>query len=85
MCQRAYTKHSKGFRILDPTGTIQLEAQGKMFVDDKNLMHNNKKPNPSATELMEIFTHDLSLWDRYIWVTGGFLKQLKTEYCLQYV
>eukprot|EP00957_Ditylum_brightwellii_P116304 8871447-Ditylum_brightwellii.AAC.1 len=31
---------------------------------------------------MEIVTHDLSLWDRYIWITGGLLEQLKTEYCL---
>eukprot|EP00957_Ditylum_brightwellii_P096499 7349432-Ditylum_brightwellii.AAC.1 len=66
ICQKAYAKHSKGCRILNTTGTIQLDAQGKFFVDDKSLMHNDKKPNPSATKLMEIVTHDLSLWDRYI-------------------
>eukprot|EP00957_Ditylum_brightwellii_P019208 1448115-Ditylum_brightwellii.AAC.1 len=28
VCQKAYEKHSKGCRILDHTGTIQLKAQG---------------------------------------------------------
>eukprot|EP00957_Ditylum_brightwellii_P176030 13403974-Ditylum_brightwellii.AAC.1 len=30
--QKAYTKHCIGCRILDPMGTIQLDAQGKMYI-----------------------------------------------------
>eukprot|EP00957_Ditylum_brightwellii_P032507 2463271-Ditylum_brightwellii.AAC.1 len=53
-----------------------------MFVDDKNLMHNRKQPYSTATELMSYVTHDILLWDRYIWITGGLVEQLKTKYSL---
>eukprot|EP00957_Ditylum_brightwellii_P084555 6429734-Ditylum_brightwellii.AAC.1 len=62
-CQKAYANHCIRCRILDAMGTIQLNAQGKMFVDDKNLIHNGKKSDTTAMELMSIVTHDLSLWD----------------------
>eukprot|EP00957_Ditylum_brightwellii_P093074 7086746-Ditylum_brightwellii.AAC.1 len=53
-----------------------------MSVNDKSLMHNGKKPDTSAKELMSIVTHNLLLWDRYIWITGGLVEWLKTEYSL---
>ena len=81
-CQKAYSKYSKGCSIVDPTGTIVQQAPGKMFVDDKNLMHNGHKPNPTAEELMQYTTHDVTLWDRYIWITGGLIERLKTQYSL---
>jgi hypothetical protein len=62
-CQKAYAKNSKGCQIQDPTGTIVQQAPGKMFVDDKNLMHNGKKTNANVQELMDYVTHDVSLWD----------------------
>eukprot|EP00957_Ditylum_brightwellii_P174801 13309086-Ditylum_brightwellii.AAC.1 len=62
-CQKAYTKYSKGCQIQDPTGMIVQQAPGKMFVDDKNLMHNGKRPDSTAQELMAYTTHDVSLWD----------------------
>eukprot|EP00957_Ditylum_brightwellii_P196452 14968279-Ditylum_brightwellii.AAC.1 len=52
LCQKTHAKHCKGCRILDPTGTVQSDAQGNMFVDDKNLMHNGKKPDASVKELI---------------------------------
>eukprot|EP00957_Ditylum_brightwellii_P035977 2725847-Ditylum_brightwellii.AAC.1 len=58
VCQKVYAKHCIGCRILNPTGTIQLDVQGKMFVDGKNLMH-NKKTDATAKKLMSIVTHDL--------------------------
>eukprot|EP00957_Ditylum_brightwellii_P147856 11259159-Ditylum_brightwellii.AAC.1 len=82
VCQKAYAKHCKGCRILNPTGTVQLDAQGKIFVDVKNLIHNGKKPDASVKELMPIVMHDLSLWVCYIWITGGLIEWLKTEYSL---
>eukprot|EP00957_Ditylum_brightwellii_P019238 1450296-Ditylum_brightwellii.AAC.1 len=45
-------------------------------------MRNGKKPDVFAKELMSIVTHNLSLWDHYIWITGGLIEQLKTEYSL---
>eukprot|EP00957_Ditylum_brightwellii_P200325 15272472-Ditylum_brightwellii.AAC.1 len=53
-----------------------------MFVDDKNLMHNGKKTDENAQELMDYITHDVSLWDRYTWITGGLIERLKTKYSL---
>eukprot|EP00957_Ditylum_brightwellii_P175437 13355790-Ditylum_brightwellii.AAC.1 len=53
-----------------------------MFVDDKNLMHNGKKPEASAMDLMTIITHNLLLWDRNIWITGSLIERLKAEYSL---
>eukprot|EP00957_Ditylum_brightwellii_P128466 9798435-Ditylum_brightwellii.AAC.1 len=53
-----------------------------MFADGKNLMHNGKKPDATAMELMSIVIHDSSLWDRYIWIAGGLIERLKTEYSL---
>ena len=45
-------------------------------------MHNGNKPNATAHELMNYVTHDVSLWDRYIWTTGGLIERLKTKYSL---
>eukprot|EP00957_Ditylum_brightwellii_P156048 11877774-Ditylum_brightwellii.AAC.1 len=44
-------------------GADSQQAPGKMFVDDKNLMHNGKRPDSTAKELMTYVTHDVSLWD----------------------
>eukprot|EP00957_Ditylum_brightwellii_P195660 14907978-Ditylum_brightwellii.AAC.1 len=35
LCQKAYAKYNKRSQILDPTSTIQLQAQGKMSVEEK--------------------------------------------------
>eukprot|EP00957_Ditylum_brightwellii_P182123 13876239-Ditylum_brightwellii.AAC.1 len=53
-----------------------------MFIDDKNLMYNGKRPDSSAHELMMYVTHDVSLWDRYIWITGDLVECLKTKYSI---
>eukprot|EP00957_Ditylum_brightwellii_P107630 8211469-Ditylum_brightwellii.AAC.1 len=82
VCQKASAKQSKGCQTQDPTGTIVQQAPGKMFVDDKNLMHNGKRPGSNAHELMMYATHDVSLWDRYVWITGGLVERLKTKYRL---
>eukprot|EP00957_Ditylum_brightwellii_P039052 2951593-Ditylum_brightwellii.AAC.1 len=63
---KAYAKHSKGCQIHDPTGTIVQQAPGKMFMDDKNLMHNRKKPDSTANVHMMYVTHDVSPSDGYI-------------------
>eukprot|EP00957_Ditylum_brightwellii_P163028 12414213-Ditylum_brightwellii.AAC.1 len=81
-CQKAYAKYSKGCQIQDPTGKIVQQVPGKMFVDDKNLMHNGKKPDSNSHELITYVTHDVSLWDRYIWINGGLVEHLKTKYSL---
>eukprot|EP00957_Ditylum_brightwellii_P110561 8433247-Ditylum_brightwellii.AAC.1 len=47
-CQKAYAKHRKGCQIQDPTGMIVQQEPGKMFVDDKNLMHNGKRTDANA-------------------------------------
>eukprot|EP00957_Ditylum_brightwellii_P075442 5733681-Ditylum_brightwellii.AAC.1 len=60
-CQKAYEKHAKGCTITDPTQNIILNANGKMFVDDKNLLHTGSRWDTPATELMHIVTGDLSL------------------------
>eukprot|EP00957_Ditylum_brightwellii_P096345 7338197-Ditylum_brightwellii.AAC.1 len=36
ICQKAYNQFAKWCTIKDPTGTITLKSNGKMFVDDKN-------------------------------------------------
>eukprot|EP00957_Ditylum_brightwellii_P171395 13048189-Ditylum_brightwellii.AAC.1 len=36
----------------------------------------------SATDLMHTVTHNLSLWDNYIRVTGGMIERMKTAYSL---
>eukprot|EP00957_Ditylum_brightwellii_P110473 8425154-Ditylum_brightwellii.AAC.1 len=53
-----------------------------MFVNNKHLVHTGKKPDTSTKELMSIVTQNLSLWDHYIWITGGLIEWLKTEYSL---
>eukprot|EP00957_Ditylum_brightwellii_P205590 15344540-Ditylum_brightwellii.AAC.1 len=82
VCQKTYEKHAKGCTITDPMQNITLNANGKMFVDNKNLLHARNRWDTPATELMHIVTGDLSLWDRYIWTTGGLFEILKTEYRL---
>eukprot|EP00957_Ditylum_brightwellii_P166992 12712969-Ditylum_brightwellii.AAC.1 len=62
-CQKVYTKNSKGCQIQDATGTTVQQAPGKIFVDDKNLMHNGEKTYANAQKLMDYVTHDISLWD----------------------
>jgi hypothetical protein len=42
---------------------IMQQAPRKMFADDKNLMHNGKKTDANAQELMDYVTHNVSLWD----------------------
>eukprot|EP00957_Ditylum_brightwellii_P177734 13538757-Ditylum_brightwellii.AAC.1 len=53
-----------------------------MFVDDKKLLHNDGQMDISAIDLMSTVTHDLSLWDNYVRVTGGMIERLKTSYGL---
>eukprot|EP00957_Ditylum_brightwellii_P150964 11495007-Ditylum_brightwellii.AAC.1 len=80
--QKAFAKLSKGCQIFNSTGTLNLEVQGNMFVDDKNLMHNREQPDNTAEELMTIVTHELFLWDCCIWIIGDLIERLKTEYNL---
>eukprot|EP00957_Ditylum_brightwellii_P042147 3192112-Ditylum_brightwellii.AAC.1 len=46
--QKSYEKHDKGCKIQDPTGNIFLNANGKIFVDDKSLLHNYGKIDLNA-------------------------------------
>ena len=48
------------------------------------MVYTDKHPKPNAftKELMPIVTQDLSLWEHCIWITGGLIEQLKTEYSL---
>eukprot|EP00957_Ditylum_brightwellii_P047699 3623766-Ditylum_brightwellii.AAC.1 len=66
VCQKAYDNHAKGCTITDSTQKITLNANGKMFIDDKNLLHTGNRWDTLATELMHIVIGDLSLWDRYM-------------------
>eukprot|EP00957_Ditylum_brightwellii_P134737 10272277-Ditylum_brightwellii.AAC.1 len=36
----------------------------------------------NAKQLMTIVTYVISLWDRYIWTTGGLIERIKTAYSL---
>eukprot|EP00957_Ditylum_brightwellii_P160111 12188082-Ditylum_brightwellii.AAC.1 len=53
-----------------------------MFVDDNTLMHNTPCPSTSAEDLMENVQHEVKLWGRLLWLTGGLLEFLKSSYFL---
>eukprot|EP00957_Ditylum_brightwellii_P164780 12546098-Ditylum_brightwellii.AAC.1 len=53
-----------------------------MFVDDKTLVCNGNVMDMQAKTLMSIVTHDVVLWDCYIWTTGCLIEGLKTAYGL---
>eukprot|EP00957_Ditylum_brightwellii_P164140 12497881-Ditylum_brightwellii.AAC.1 len=84
--ETAQVSYGQGATNAPPNWTLLAnacqKAPGKMFVDDKNLMHNRKQPDSTAKELMTYVTHDVSLWDRYIWITGGLVERLKKKYSL---
>eukprot|EP00957_Ditylum_brightwellii_P177632 13530209-Ditylum_brightwellii.AAC.1 len=61
VCQKTYEKHAKGCTITYPTQNITLNANGKMFVNDKNLLHTGNRWDTLAVELMQIVTGDVSL------------------------
>eukprot|EP00957_Ditylum_brightwellii_P105253 8023135-Ditylum_brightwellii.AAC.1 len=42
VCQKAYEKHTKECTISSPTHDVNLNANRKMFVDDKNLLYTEK-------------------------------------------
>eukprot|EP00957_Ditylum_brightwellii_P036319 2750678-Ditylum_brightwellii.AAC.1 len=56
VCQKAYEKHAQGCTISDPTQNIILNANRKMFVDDKNLLHIRNRWDTPAPELVQIVT-----------------------------
>eukprot|EP00957_Ditylum_brightwellii_P078716 5985219-Ditylum_brightwellii.AAC.1 len=56
ICQKAYERHTKGCTISDPTLNIILNTNGKMFVDDKNLLHIRKRWDTPALETMKMVT-----------------------------
>eukprot|EP00957_Ditylum_brightwellii_P071906 5465199-Ditylum_brightwellii.AAC.1 len=57
ICQKEYEKYSKGYRIWDPTGNILFNANGKICVDNKNLLHNEGKMDLNVQQLMKIITY----------------------------
>eukprot|EP00957_Ditylum_brightwellii_P101472 7733010-Ditylum_brightwellii.AAC.1 len=59
--QKTYGKFAKECTVIDPTGTLSLKSNGKMFVDDKKLVHNGKAVDMLSKTLMSIATHNVSL------------------------
>eukprot|EP00957_Ditylum_brightwellii_P073147 5560096-Ditylum_brightwellii.AAC.1 len=49
---KAFEKHAKGCTISDPIQNIILNVNGKMFVNDKNLLHTGNRQDTPAPELM---------------------------------
>eukprot|EP00957_Ditylum_brightwellii_P163988 12485825-Ditylum_brightwellii.AAC.1 len=46
------------------------------------MMHNNRRFDSTGKELMNYIDHDVNLWDELLYITGGLLEHLKTNYNL---
>eukprot|EP00957_Ditylum_brightwellii_P068277 5184055-Ditylum_brightwellii.AAC.1 len=79
---KSFNKKAKGCLITDPTRSISIKENAKMYVDDNKMVHNNKRFDSTAKELMNYVDHDVNLWDELLYITGGLLEQLKTNYSL---
>lgn len=81
MIIRAYNKRARGGRLADPTGKIKWKRKADMFVDDSYLYH-ILGLLLSAALLMAAITHDLSLWAKLLWVSGGAINFQKSFYTI---
>eukprot|EP00957_Ditylum_brightwellii_P171613 13065607-Ditylum_brightwellii.AAC.1 len=46
------------------------------------MMHNSRRFNSTAKELMTYVDHAVKLWDDLLYITGELLERLKTNYSL---
>ena len=77
----AFNRRAQGCTLADPTGTITWKRAVDMFVDDAYLFH-VLAALTSAMAIMVMVQHDLLLWAKLLWVTGGAINfaQNKTFY-----
>jgi hypothetical protein len=81
MLIRAYNKRAHGGKLNDPTGKITWKRAIDMFVDDAYLFH-ILRMLMGATVLMQRISHDLSLWAKLLWVSGGAINFEKSFYSI---
>eukprot|EP00957_Ditylum_brightwellii_P200284 15268382-Ditylum_brightwellii.AAC.1 len=58
------------------------ENNTDMFVDDNALMHYGEEFDKKDTIITNTIQHDVEIWGRLLWVSGGLLEMLKITYCL---
>eukprot|EP00957_Ditylum_brightwellii_P208279 15356652-Ditylum_brightwellii.AAC.1 len=82
ICTKCYNKDVYGFKISNPTGTIEIQCNAAQFVNNNKLVHNDSKTNLKPQNLMNIAGHNITLWGTYLHIDGGLLELLKTAYTM---
>ena len=77
----AYKRRAKGCKISDPTGTLTWKRAIDMFVDDSYLYH-ALAFLIGAMALMKLINHDVSLWSKLLWTSGGAINFGKSFYSM---
>jgi hypothetical protein len=81
MLIRAYNKRAHGGTLADPTGEITWKRAIDMFVDDAYLFH-ILQMLMGARRLMQNISHDIALWAKLLWASGGAINFQKSFYSI---
>eukprot|EP00957_Ditylum_brightwellii_P209307 15361161-Ditylum_brightwellii.AAC.1 len=80
---KCYNKWAIGRKIQDPSRKVQKKRNNAMLVDNASLFHNLMKIfTACAHMIMSIVSCNVTLWGRYLWISGGLLEYNKTQYCI---
>eukprot|EP00957_Ditylum_brightwellii_P012383 935489-Ditylum_brightwellii.AAC.1 len=80
---KCQNKWAIGQLMKAPNNTVSSKRNNAMFVDNANIFHNICKLfSLSSIALMAIIQYDATLWGRYLWTSGGWLKYMKTQFCM---
>eukprot|EP00957_Ditylum_brightwellii_P127801 9746852-Ditylum_brightwellii.AAC.1 len=67
----------------DSMKQIKKKLNSTMFVNNAMLLQNlGRIVNINSTILMAIVKYNGTLWGRYLWTAGGWLKYMKTQYSM---
>ena len=84
----AMDKLAHGITFCTPNKKITYTNKVKMFVDDATKYVNDFIPwltnKPFKQSIANILKHNVQIWERCLWTSGGLLKLLKCLYYIMY-
>eukprot|EP00957_Ditylum_brightwellii_P111625 8514295-Ditylum_brightwellii.AAC.1 len=77
---KCHNKWAIGRKMQDPTRRVQKKKKNATFVDDATFFHNLMKLfTACAHVIMNIVSYYVTLWERYLWISGGLLEFKKRQ------